>query len=257
MKFILIHFLFLINLLNANIINFSLNLSQATYCEVDYKWDCKVCDKSNQIYNIITKESEKIIIGENIILDTLFVAFRGSSNLENWIDDAQFSHTCFNNNICIDKGFHKLYEKLNQTIIKKLNKHQNKNLLITGHSLGAALATLLTYELNKDYNISLVTFGSPRVGNKEFVKDMLKHSFLSNRVTHYFDIVPHLPQEILNYKHLPGEIWFNELNTHFKICDDDNIEDNECSNKCWPFFCTSISDHLNYLNISMGKNGIC
>ena len=123
--------------------------------------------------------------------------------------------------------------------------------------MGAALATLLTYELNKDYNISLVTFGSPRVGNKEFVKDMLKHSFLSNRVTHYFDIVPHLPQEILNYKHLPGEIWFNELNTHFKICDDDNIEDNECSNKCWPFFCTSISDHLNYLNISMGKNGIC
>ena len=257
MKFILIHFLFLINLLNANIINFSLNLSQATYCEVDYKWDCKVCDKSNEIYNIITKENEKIIIGENTILDTLFVAFRGSSNLENWIDDAQFSHTCFNNNICIDKGFHKLYETLNHTIIKKINKHQNKNLLITGHSLGAALATLLTYELNKDYNISLITFGSPRVGNKEFVKEMLKQNFLSNRITHYFDIVPHLPQEILNYKHLPGEIWYNELNSEFKICNDEIDEDNECSNKCSPFFCTSTSDHLNYLNISLGKNGKC
>ena len=59
----LISFLLFINLINANIIDFSINLSQATYCNIDYNWDCKVCNKNNQIYNIITKENEKIIIG--------------------------------------------------------------------------------------------------------------------------------------------------------------------------------------------------
>ena len=91
----------------------------------------------------------------------------------------------------------------------------------------------------------------------EFVKDMSTQNYFSNRITHYFDIVPHLPQEILNYKHLPGEIWYNELNSQYTTCHDEDNEDNHCSNICSPFFCTSISDHLNYLNISMGKNGNC
>jgi predicted lipase len=209
------------------------------------------------IHDIIEEENEKIIIGKNSKLDVIFVAFRGTSNLENWIDDIQVSKTCFENNVCIETGFYKLYQKLNYSIMKGLSGLQNRNLLITGHSLGSALATILSYDLCNTYNITLITFGSPRVGNKEFVNNFKDCNIISKRVTHYYDIVPHLPEESLNYKHIPGEIWYNEDNSIYKVCDDNKNEDNTCANSCFPFYCTSISDHLYYLNITMGENGVC
>ena len=36
-----------------------------------------------------------------------------------------------------------------------------------------------------------------------------------------------------------------------------NEEDSLCSNSCGPLHCTSIDDHLHYLNITMGTNGDC
>ena len=41
------------------------------------------------------------------------------------------------------------------------------------------------------------TFGSPRVGNWEFVKAHAAYGLNSVRVTHWYDIVPHLPMEAL------------------------------------------------------------
>ncbi len=42
-------------------------------------------------------------------------------------------------------------------------------LLVTGHSLGGAMATIAAFELSLlGYNVRLLTFGSPRVGNAEF-----------------------------------------------------------------------------------------
>ena len=44
-----------------------------------------------------------------------------------------------------------------------------KPLLVTGHSLGGAMATIAAFELALlGYNVRLITFGSPRVGNAEF-----------------------------------------------------------------------------------------
>ncbi len=242
------------------LINITIQLSQAVYCNTTL-WNCKPCNKDYKLEKSIEKYGEKIIIGHNS--ETSFISFRGTSNIENWIDNIQFSHTCYKNNICIEKGFDNLYEKLKKYIFNYLNNNKiiNNNILITGHSLGSSLATLLTYDLLKNkysYNISLVTFGSPRVGNFDFVKDMMKYNFTNYRITHYYDIVPHLPQYNLNYHHLPNEIWYDENNNNKKICNNTNLmEDNDCSNSCYPFYCTSINDHLYYINITMGENGYC
>ena len=64
-------------------------------------------------------------------------------------------------------------------------------------------------------------------------------------------------KELMGFLHLPNEVWYNENNSDYKICDDVNSEDNQCSNSCSPTKCTSTSDHLNYLNISMGNDGLC
>lgn len=242
----------------------SLNLSQAVYCNSS-KWNCQTCSPENIVESTYEAYGEKTFLGYNNQLNTLFTSFRGSSNIQNWIDDIQIEHHCIDktNNICIEAGFYKLYEDLYPFVYNKIDKlsqkYKTNNLLLTGHSMGASIASLFAYNLSKNnYNITIVTFGSPRVGNYNFVKDFVSKDITSLRITHYQDIVPHLPQYRLNYQHIPNEIWYNKNNTYYKICNDSNLEeDEECSNSCYPLSCTSISDHLNYLNITFGSEGTC
>ncbi|RYY81466.1 lipase family protein [archaeon] len=82
--------------------------------------------------------------------------------------------------------------------------------VVTGHSLGAALATLTSVELvynniTASNGVILMNFGSPRVGNKKFAvyaSKLLVHRY---RVTHHKDIVPHLPWYPY-YQHISG--WY-------------------------------------------------
>jgi len=92
------------------------------------------------------------------------------------------------------------------------------------------------------------------VGNPAFANsfNQYAHSFTHYRITHYYDIVPHVPEEILGYLHISNEIWYNEDNTVYKICSDSTSEDKSCSDSCSPTHCTSTSDHSNYLNVTMG-----
>ena len=140
-------------------------------------------------------------------------------------------------------------------------EYGTNNILFTGHSLGGAVATLFAFDIcyyNLPYQIySLITFGSPRVGNDAFSNYMSNCEIDSTRVTHYYDIVPHVPEEFLGYEHITQEVWYDEMNADYIECNDDYGEDSSCSNSCAPVKCTSLSDHLNYLNISMGNDGLC
>ena len=243
----------------------ALNISQASYCDNSLDWDCPTCSENNILYAIIEKTGERCLLGYNKDINSIFVSFRGSSDIKNWIDDIQVRKTCpynYNKSICVEKGFYKVYKSLKTDVfneIKELiNHYKTKTFLLTGHSLGAALSTLLAYDMikiNEGYEVSLITFGSPRIGNSDFVYDMFKYKLYSKRVTHYYDIVPHMPEEILHYLHIPNEEWYNEDNSHYKDCKDSTTsEDKHCSNSCSPVHCTSISDHLYYLNVSMGTD---
>jgi predicted lipase len=232
-------------------------------------WNCITCDPSNKLEYISEERGAKALQGYNTELNSLFISFRGSSNIQNWIDNVQVVKTYpyEDHDIAVELGFYKAYNYLKPSIFENLkilnSKYKTNNILITGHSLGGAEATLLAYDILKyspEYNLSyFITFGSPRVGNINFVSDFtsLLVPHLS-RITHYYDIVPHVPEEFLGFLHIPNEIWYNEENTIHTICNDlDNVEDKFCSNSCAPIHCTSTSDHLLYLNISMGSSGMC
>ena len=66
-----------------------------------------------------------------------------------------------------------------------------RSLRILGHSLGAALATLMALDIatNRHFSktISIRTFGSPCVGNHAFVKNYNQHINDSKRYTIYMD----------------------------------------------------------------------
>jgi Lipase (class 3) len=76
---------------------------------------------------------------------------------------------------------------------------------ITGHSLGAALATLYTLENGRTDKIpiaGLCTFASPLVGDATFASAFDGLGLTSWRIVNSPDIVPKLPPEILGFTHV-------------------------------------------------------
>ena len=117
------------------------------------------------------------------------------------------------------------------------NKYPSYNIWITGHSLGAALASITAGSLSKlGYVLAdklfLITFGQPRVGDSGYAAAMDSLVAESYRVVHSNDLIPHLPPKgILGYFHHKSEIWYNNDMTPgstFIECDED--EGATCSN---------------------------
>lgn len=102
----------------------------------------------------------------------------------------------------VHKGFKGELDKLWPEIQKDLPPNSHLPLFITGHSLGAAMATLATSRLGYAKVKALITFGSPRVGNKEFVRNLTVDHF---RVVNNNDAVTKVPLWIMGYRH-HGEI---------------------------------------------------
>jgi triacylglycerol lipase len=68
---------------------------------------------------------------------------------------------------------------------------------VTGHSLGAAMATIAASRMQTKV-IALVTFGSPRVGNSEFVKSLAVEHY---RVQNNCDDVTKVPFMLMGFTH--------------------------------------------------------
>lgn len=266
MILLLFIFLFILNSIayDEMLAKYGTELAQSSYVvNTTSEWNCKTCNSDIVLEYIIENNGAKALQGYDKLTNSIFVSYRGSSNINNWINNIQIKkiNPYNDTNIYISKGFYTEYSYLKNDILNNLklltNKYNNNNIFIVGHSSGGAIATLLAFDvLNMNiYNLSyLMTFGSPRVGNKYFSYYMNNNLFTSYRLTHYYDMVPHVPEQILGYEHISNEIWYDENNSKYKICNDKVEEDNNCSNSCSPLKCTSIDDHLNYLNVSMGSN---
>eukprot|EP01129_Flabellula_baltica_P005981 TRINITY_DN2202_c0_g1_i1.p1 TRINITY_DN2202_c0_g1~~TRINITY_DN2202_c0_g1_i1.p1 ORF type:complete len:283 (-),score=60.97 TRINITY_DN2202_c0_g1_i1:27-875(-) len=187
--------------------------------------------------------------------DTAYVVFRGtvSARILDWITDVQFwldEYPPQWEGAMVHSGFLRGYKGLAKALLPALEKlvHQNgiNRIVLTGHSLGAGMATICAADIALKKlvdNVELYTFGSPRVGNPTFAYYLSK-SIESYRVTNKEDIIPHLPQIIWNYRHVATEYWFPKNETQYKVCNGSG-EDPTCSESV--FLALSTIDHLNYL----------
>jgi predicted lipase len=96
-------------------------------------------------------------------------------------------------------------------VLALLEQHSASSVVVTGHSLGAALALLdavyLPLHLPEGTGVRVVTYGMPRVGNRPFADYV--DATLPGNVTHVNnkkDPVPTVPWRFMGFVHPAGEV---------------------------------------------------
>ncbi|KAF2076877.1 hypothetical protein CYY_001844 [Polysphondylium violaceum] len=237
--------------------------SYAAYCEGPdiSNWTCPTCSYKtmndfkivNLIYNATTDTQAYVgYYGNNVL-----VVFRGSMDVYSWITNLQFLYDAypFCTDCYVHSGFHKAWLSVRSEIEASVANSMKLcgpkcGLIVTGHSLGGALATLAMAELIQIYkNIPtfIYTFGSPRVGNDNFASYYNSIQPNNYRTVNQHDLVPHVPTEVMQYHHVPTEVWYTSNGT-YQECNDSG-EDPSCSDSITNPATLSIYDHLHYFNI--------
>lgn len=240
--------------------------SAATYCyDLTLKpWLCTHCRKLDKV-DLISVESDLITGGKAMVtvdhnLKAIVVAFRGSSNIRNWVTDfnillGDLDVGDGSQGVQVHIGFlryaNDIGAKIIPTVRMLLNKYTDYTVAVTGHSLGGAVADLASVMLKKELNIPwskirLVTFGAPRVGNAVYAMWMNRQSSTHLRVVNNRDKVPHIPPNVWGFIHHNREIFLD--GPAMTSCVSAELEDPTCSNSRVPFL--DVWDHINYLDVN-------
>ena len=189
----------------------------------------------------------RVIVAYDLEKEAIILAFRGTANSINWQQNFKtqlvcpeevFPRTC-EVGVKIHEGFYESYQALRKELLKTVKGILGENfevrqVFFTGHSMGGALATICSLEMDGRFpllsgNIAVYSFGSPRVGNEEFASLFSSSSLKSVRVAHVSDPVTHVPLELLGYRHVGHEVVDPE-----------------------PHPLTPLSSHLRYLGVTAG-----
>ncbi|KAJ9137151.1 feruloyl esterase A precursor [Pleurostoma richardsiae] len=155
------------------------------------------------------------------------LAFRGTSTVQDFLTDLdQDLVACSAKGIsCMgctcSRGYLRQYMAVQDSVAAAIDtgmgSHLGYSIVVTGHSMGGALASIGAASL-KGQGASLVayTYGQPRTGNTVYA-DYIDSQFpaASNattmtRVTHANDGVPQIPSQDDGYRHHTTEFWQSE-----------------------------------------------
>lgn len=147
--------------------------------------------------------------------DELLVTFRGSDSYTDWITNFLFykqtiPYGNISSKIRVHAGFLKAYKAsdVRNRILGSIPETVNY-IRVTGHSLGAALATLCAVDIQYNFpnkNIEVILFGSPRIGNKAFKLSYNKRLPKTVRVENGNDLVTKIPFPWMGYRHVGAEL---------------------------------------------------
>ncbi|KAJ3681105.1 hypothetical protein LUZ60_012395 [Juncus effusus] len=247
-----------------------------------FEWTCNRCSdkiKDFEMFEVIVDVDNclQAFVGVDPNLNTTIIAFRGTQDesIKNWMEDLFWIKLDLNYpgmpGAMVHHGFYKAYHDstLRPTIFSAVQnirkKYGNLSLTVTGHSMGAALASFCALDFAVNYgekDIELLTFGQPRIGNAIFATCFNEYLPKAIRLTHQNDIVPHLPPyysyfPTKTYHHISKEVWIHKSETGNKLLEkicDGSGEDPTCSRSVYG---NSISDHMNYYDVDLFTDGGC
>jgi len=236
----------------------TLYLSYAAYCgnNVNANWNCYWCKNRPSFVWVgnfgQSKGAGFGFIGYDPNNKTLYVSFRGTDNLKGWISDFQFLKVNYPgvNGAQVHQGIFKAYLEVKNEIKSLFSVALSKcttcdNVIVTGHSLGAAISVFGALDIRTYSNklLNVYNFGCPRVGNTAFAN--YADSVLTVwRMANNKDPVPHLPFKIMNYYHIKTEIF--ERYGQYKQCSGN--EDPTCIDSVK---ITTPIDHGEYMDIKI------
>ncbi|KAI0047406.1 alpha/beta-hydrolase [Auriscalpium vulgare] len=150
------------------------------------------------------------------------------------------------------------------TVKDALTTFNTNKILVTGHSLGAAIATMdalmLRQNLDPSTAITTTVFGLPRGGNQAYA-DMVDSQLGSDYtfITHKNDPVPVVPPRVLGFQHSAGEVHITATDdstgeaTNTVACPGQENANCQDGNS---LLSTSVADHLGpyFADVSMSRS---
>lgn len=188
-------------------------------------------------------------------------------DVRNWMTNFNTMLTSYSDiiNAKIHGGFNDAYnavkDRVRAAALDLVNKYPTARILVTGHSLGGALATVAAADL-KIYlavgnEFMVYTLGAPRVGNAPFA-DHLFSLFPTGtyyRIVHYDDGVPHTPPHTgTGFRHGGDEVWYSkEKGNSYKVCENKRASDEnkKCSHSLW--IKAGVAAHTEYFGKNFAK----
>jgi predicted lipase len=207
----------------------------------------------------------------------IVIAWRGSADIQNWINNLDFFFTDYPNAMCsravnssckVHQGFLNVYSSISEAVLNGTSLlvakylFRRPQLLVTGHSLGGAASILCSVDASLRFgsqlsDIVVYTYGEPRVGNPawtQWVTESILQGSRQFRLTHKADPVPRLPPLEFGFLHVPHELWYNNdaAGDNYRNCTDTAFEeDYSCDDSQIAF---AVQDHLLYLGVHAGCN---
>jgi triacylglycerol lipase len=159
------------------------------------------------------------------------IVFRGTQTSMEWINNLTAIQTDYTDPVSrqyfgkIHQGFIKNYLKIVDPLPREITRTLNPNLpcYITGHSLGASIATLAALDIAVNQvalrpQIQLYTYASPRIGDDTFAKlhaRLIPNSYRVVNLADAFPLMPPTAGKIGNYVHVGQEWSFLVQNNDF------------------------------------------
>ncbi|KAL6744339.1 hypothetical protein Aduo_017285 [Ancylostoma duodenale] len=198
----------------------------------------------------------------------VIISFEGTDGSNQMTDEILSFFTnkvAFFNNGYLFKYFHNAFfflwnGGLEQQVRTLKYQYPDYKVYVTGHSLGASIATITASYLVKwnmwtPENVRLVTFGQPRTGDYDFATWHDATFPYAYRIVHQNDPVPHIPPRLGRDKlfHHRYEVWYNNsmaVGQPYTICQE--ADGDYCSNTV---ISDAFSEHLYYFDKNIGEWG--
>jgi hypothetical protein len=238
-------------------------LSAISYCQEDRvkSWNCYWCNKFpnfNLIETFWDHETSTFCYFGKLNDKEHVLVFEGSQDEKDLFIDFKFVKLVPYKQYPTAKvhtGFWNAYISIRDEVHTLISINNPENLFVTGHSLGGALATLAALDIIEEglvVNVSMVSLGAPRVGNREYSRlfSTLMPSNSYYRLTHALDPVVHLPYLTLDYTHIPHEIYYPGNNLNYVEClggESIRCADSVALKK------QNFTDHGYYMNVRVSK----